>query len=94
MKICVKKVGAKPVPDSSPSFRIKPKTKQGVRDSKNCFGDFAGQWRNEANKIHYQTTSQIVGEFRKLLRAQTREQKRELRKSLLESLARERRKLN
>jgi hypothetical protein len=53
-----------------------------------------GQRRNETNKSHRQTTSVIVGDLRKLLRAQTPEQKTELRKSLLESLAREQRKLN
>jgi hypothetical protein len=53
-----------------------------------------GQRRNDTNKIHYQTTSQIVGEFRKLLRAQTREQKTGLRKSILETMERQRRTLN
>jgi hypothetical protein len=49
---------------------------------------------SEIQNPDWQTTAKIVGELRKLLKAQTREQKAELRKSLLESLARKRRTLH
>jgi hypothetical protein len=43
---------------------------------------------------NWQTTPKIVREFRRLLRAQTPQQKQELRKSLLAAMERERRKIN
>jgi hypothetical protein len=46
------------------------------------------------NNERYQATSQITRDLRKLLRAQTPNQKAELRKNILEMIERERRTVN